>query len=259
MAKERVVDKKEKSLSIREILTYALSDRSYRRLLLSGVLRSPIMILGITEMTMFSYYYGNNGREPYVACVIFLGGGYLLGQILSTMVSPKLSARFGKRKLYIMISILTAVACAFFWVYYRLHSTSMTGMAQMVTIFFVFLLEGSGVGILNYLQSVMIVDCVDGQAKKTGIRLDGIYMSGQSFVIKISTGIATLITSACYGIAGFTDANIQKINELLHQGADFRSDPAFAPYRDVIFFVCSVPAAISLLLSVLPFLHRKSD
>ena len=55
------------------------------------------------------------------------------------------------------------------------------------------MLEGGGVGILNYLQSVMIIDCVDVQEQRTNTRLDGIFMSGQSFAIKISTGIATIV------------------------------------------------------------------
>ena len=257
VSKERVLDKKEADLSIREILKNVFSNKPYIRLLLSGIIRSPVMILGIAEMTMFSYYFGNNGREPYVFYMIFLGGGYLIGQILSTIISPKLLDKLGKRRMYIMVSGFASIACAFFWAYYKFNAASLIEAYKLVVLFLIFIFEGSGVGILNYLQSIMIVDCVDYQERYMGARLDGIFMSGQSLVIKISTGIATLVMSFCYSIAGFTDINIQNINELLYHGANFRTDILFAPYRDIIFFVCSIPAAIGLLISIIPMIKYE--
>lgn len=120
------------------------------------------------------------------------------------------------------------------------------------------MLEGGGVGILNYLQSVMIIDCVDVQEQRTNTRLDGIFMSGQSFAIKISMGIATIVMTILYNWVGFTDDTIRIINEMLTTGANFRTDIFFEPYRNIIFFVCSVPAAIGIVLSLIPMLKYDS-
>lgn len=134
----------------------------------------------------------------------------------------------------------------------------MIDVCNIIVLFIIFVLEGGGVGILNYLQSVMIIDCVDVQEQRTNTRLDGIFMSGQSFAIKISTGIATIVMTILYNWVGFTDDTIRTINEMLAAGANFRTDIFFEPYRNIIFFVCSVPAAIGIVLSIIPMLKYDS-
>lgn len=257
-SKERVVNSKTSKLSIKEMLAIVFSNKDYLRLIGSGVLRSPIMILGIAEMTMFSYYFGNNGREDYVIYMIILGGGYLMGQIIATTIGPALTQRIKKKLLYISISVILAAASLVFWLFYINNPTNMIDVCNIIVLFIIFVLEGGGVGILNYLQSVMIIDCVDVQEQRTNTRLDGIFMSGQSFAIKISTGIATIVMTILYNWVGFTDDTIRTINEMLAAGANFRTDIFFEPYRNIIFFVCSVPAAIGIVLSIIPMLKYDS-
>lgn len=48
------------------------------------------------------------------------------------------------------------------------------------------------------------------------------------------------------------------IKEMLAAGANFRTDIFFEPYRNIIFFVCSVPAAIGIVLSIMPMLKYDS-
>lgn len=257
-SKERVVNSKTSKLSIKEMLAIVFSNKDYLRLIGSGVLRSPIMILGIAEMTMFSYYFGNNGREDYVIYMIILGGGYLIGQIIATTIGPALTQRIKKKLLYISISAILAAASLRFWFFYINNPTNMIDVCNIIVLFIIFVLEGGGVGILNYLQSVMIIDCVDVQEQRTNTRLDGIFMSGQSFAIKISTGIATIVMTILYNWVGFTDDTIRTINEMLAAGENFRTDIFFEPYRNIIFFVCSVPAAIGIVLSIIPMLKYDS-
>ena len=207
---------------------------------------------------MFSYYFGNNGREDYVIYMIILGGGYLIGQIIATTIGPALTQRIKKKLLYISISVILAAASLVFWLFYINNSTNMIDVCNIIVLFIIFVFEGGGVGILNYLQSVMIIDCVDVQEQRTNTRLDGIFMSGQSFAIKISTGIATIVMTILYNCVGFTDDTIRTINEMLVAGANFRTDIFFEPYRNIIFFVCSVPAAIGIVLSIIPMLKYDS-
>ena len=134
----------------------------------------------------------------------------------------------------------------------------MIDVCNIIVLFIIFVLEGGGVGILNYLQSVMIIDCVDVQEQRTNTRLDGIFMSGQSFAIKISTGIATIVMTILYNWVGFTDDTIRTINEMLAAVANFRTDIFLEPYRNIIFFVCSVPAAVGIVLSIIPMLKYDS-
>lgn len=47
--------------------------QSYRRILLSGLLRTPTGLMNLLQMTVLSYYFGNNGRTPYVLYMLLLG------------------------------------------------------------------------------------------------------------------------------------------------------------------------------------------
>lgn len=258
LSRERVVNDKTSNLTVKDMLFNVVSNKDYLRLIWSSILRSPIMILGIAEMTLFSYYYGNNGRESYIIFMIILGGGYLLGQILATIIAPRLAQRIKKKNLYIIISIIIAITSILFWLLYINNDSNMKKIYSVVLLFAIFMVEGGGVGILNYLQSIMIIDCVDVHEQKTNTRLDGVFMSGQSFAIKISTGIATIVMTLCYNKVGFTDDNIRIINEMLALGKNFRTDIFFQPYRNILFFVCSIPAAIGSIISIIPMIKYNS-
>ncbi|HBN38522.1 MAG TPA: hypothetical protein DD404_03240, partial [Ruminococcaceae bacterium] len=100
------------------------------------------------------------------------------------------------------------------------------------------------------LQSVMIADAVDYEEYHKGFRPDGVFFSGQSFITKLSAGISSIIQGIGYSIIGFSGDNVNACNEALRAGASFKAD--YAPYAGMMFFLCSIPPAIGLFLSVIP-------
>ena len=116
------------------------------------------------------------------------------------------------------------------------------------------LFASASFGGINVLQSVMIADCVDYEEYTNGVRTDGIFFSGQSFITKLSSGIATIISSAIYSFVGYSGANVDEMNRAIYeQGASFitYNDGKFAA---AMFFLISVPPAIGMLLSAIPIL-----
>ena len=80
------------------------------------------------------------------------------------------------------------------------------------------------------------------------------FFSGQSFITKLSAGIASLISGAVYAIVKFSDKNVALLNNALVNGADFKTynDGKFAA---AMFFLISIPPAIGMLLAAIPTWH----
>ena len=59
-------------------------------------------------------------------------------------------------------------------------------------------------GSINILQSIMIADCVDYEEYKNGVRTDGVFFSGQSFITKLAMVISSLISGFIYSAVHYT-------------------------------------------------------
>lgn len=116
--KERV-QQSEKKYTMKENFKIAISNDPFRRLLLSGILRSPIMLLSIVGLSLVMYYFFDNnlanlvvdGQLQIIKIVqlLVMAIGLLGGMIIGTAATPKMSAKFGKKQLYNFYSIAGAV------------------------------------------------------------------------------------------------------------------------------------------------------
>ena len=238
--------------------------RPFRQLLISGVLRSPIQLLSLVAMTLVMYYFFNNDlggtlmtengvNFSMVIKVLLLFIGIMGGMLVSSGVTPSLTRRFEKKKLYNAYSLFGAIPFALVFVIYKLSGGNLLSWPMTVLISFVFFVASWAQGGLNVLQSVMIADCVDYEEYNNGIRPDGVFFAGQSFITKLSAGIASLISGAVYAIVGFSGENVAMLNDDLIKGADFTTY-AGGKYAAAMFFLVSVPPAIGMILSALPTL-----
>ena len=105
----------------------------------------------------------------------------------------------------------------------------------------------------------MIADCVDYEEYNSGLRPDGVFFSGQSFITKLSGGIAILIQSVVYGVVEFSGSNIEVMNQRLTEGESFITYNG-GEYAAAMFFLISIPIGIGMLLSAIPTLkYALSD
>ena len=84
-----------------------------------------------------------------------------------------------------------------------------------------------------------------------GYRPDGVFFSGQSFLTKLSGGIAAVIQAAVYAAVKFSDTNLDNINYRLKQGEHFFNMDG-GKYALAMFLLISIPIAVGMLLSALP-------
>ncbi len=260
--KEKVTPQSEKTYTIRENFKIMFGNKPFRQILISGILRSPIQLLAIVAMTLVMYYFFNNDiggtlfvdgalNVALVLKVVILVIGLFGGMIFFPLCVPKLIMKFEKKNLYNFFTLIGAIPFGLIFVFYLISGGNVLTWVGMIVMSILFFMAGASMGSLNVLQSVMIADCVDYEEYTNGIRPDGVFFSGQSFITKLSAGIASLISGAVYAIVHFSDKNVALLNNALVNGADFKTynNGLFAA---AMFFLISVPPAVGMALAAIP-------
>jgi Na+/melibiose symporter-like transporter len=122
-----------------------------------------------------------------------------------------------------------------------------------------FAFGGATGGVTTVLQSLMIADAVDYEEYHNGIRPDGVFFSGQTFIAKMTTGIATILSGIAYTAVGFSDAKVGELNDFITAGGIPRDNPKYTVYITLLFFLVSIPPAIGSILTVIPTWHYCLD
>lgn len=270
--KERV-DKSEKSYTFKENFKIMFGNKPFRQILISGILRSPIQLLMIVAMTLVTYYYANgnimnilvyndDGSLAGINVKILIGlgcvaAGLFVGQFVAMGVTPLIIKKVEKKTLYNVYSIAGAVPFALIFVFYKVSGGDLTTTFWSIIIGICMLFGSAAFGGINVLQSVMIADCVDYEEYYNGVRTDGVFFSGQSFITKLAAGISTIVSSAVYAIVGYSGANVDKLNKAIENGASFLTydgGTGVGKYAEAMFFLISIPPAIGMILSAIPTL-----
>lgn len=270
--KERV-DKSEKSYTFKENFKIMFGNKPFRQILISGILRSPIQLLMIVAMTLVTYYYANgnimnilvyndDGSLAGINVKILIGlgcvaAGLFVGQFVAMGVTPLIIKKVEKKTLYNVYSIAGAVPYALIFVFYKVSGGDLTTTFWSIIIGICMLFGSAAFGGINVLQSVMIADCVDYEEYYNGVRTDGVFFSGQSFITKLAAGISTIVSSAVYAFVGYSGANVDKLNKAIENGASFLTydgGTGVGKYAEAMFFLISIPPAIGMILSAIPTL-----
>ena len=267
------VEKSEKSYTFKENFQIMFGNKPFRQILISGILRSPIQLLMIVAMTLVTYYYANGNimnilkynEDGSLAGINFkiligLGSvaiGLFVGQFVAMGVTPLIIKKVEKKTLYNFYSIAGAVPFALIFVFFKVSGGDLTSTVWSIVIGICMLFASAAFGGINVLQSVMIADCVDYEEYYNGIRTDGVFFSGQSFITKLAAGISTIISSAVYAFVGYSGVNVDKLNKAIENGANFITydgGSGVGKYAEAMFFLISIPPAIGMFLSALPTL-----
>ncbi len=259
------VQQSEKKYTMKENFKIAVSNDPFRRLLVSGILRSPIQLLSIVGLSLVMYYFFDNnlaslivdGKLQVIKIVqlLVMAIGLLGGMIIGTAATPKMTARFGKKQLYNFYSIVGAVPYALIFGVYKLAGGNLMQSMVYVILMAIMMFGASwAMGSINILQSIMIADCVDYEEYKNGVRTDGVFFSGQSFITKLAMGVSSLISGFIYAAVNYTDKHIETLNLDLAAGKYHFYEANDGKYAMAMFLLISIPPAIGMLLSAIPTL-----
>ena len=233
----------------------------FRRMLLSGLLRSPSQLLMVVAMTLFSYYYCDGDlttafTDPKkLVIILIIAGGLFIGQFITMAICPALIKKYDVKKIYNIFSGFSAIPYALMFVVYLIAPTDLADIKWVIVDGILFFAAGAGFGAVNVCQSVMISDCIDYEEYHNGYRPDGVFFSGQSFITKFSAGVASIISGYVYNAVNYSDVNIDAMNNAIANGASFASD--FSEYSKAMWFLISIPPAIGMAISVIPTLKYE--
>lgn len=267
------VEQSEKRYTFKENFQIMFRNKPFRQILISGILRSPIQLLMIVAMTLVTYYYANGnimniiitdeaGKFVGFDIKVLVGigcvaAGLFVGQFVAMGITPALIRKIEKKTLYNFYSIVGAIPFALIYVFYKISGGDLTTVVWSIVVGICVFFAGGTLGGINVLQSVMIADCVDYEEYTNGVRTDGVFFSGQSFITKLSAGIASILSSVVFAAVGYSGANVDKLNKAIEQGADFVTydgGSGAGKYAAAMFFLISVLPAVGMLLSALPTL-----
>ncbi len=273
LATRERVEKSAKSYTFKENFKIMVSNKPFRQILISGILRSPIQLLMIVAMTLVTYYYANgnfmnilltdaSGKVTGIDFQILIGLGCValglfVGQFVAMGITPVLIKKFEKKTLYNFYSIAGAVPFALIYIFFKVAGGDVTSTAWSIVMGICMLFGSAAFGGINVLQSVMIADCVDYEEYHNGVRTDGVFFSGQSFITKLAAGLSTIISSAVYSVVGYSGKNVDILNKAIANGESFITydgGTGKGKYAAAMFFLISIPPAIGMLLSAIPTL-----
>ncbi len=231
----------------------------FRQILISGVIRSPLQLLMILAMPLMLYYYTDNSFDNVgnldggqrILKIALIGVAVFIPQFVAMAVTPVFVRKFENKKIYNFYSIAGAVPYALIIVAYFVFKGNLLSWAGVAVTALCIGMASASMGGINVMQSIMIADCVDYEEYHNGYRPDGVFFSGQSFLTKLSGGIAALIQGVVYAVVGFSGANLDDINFRLSEGAHFFELDG-GKYALAMFFLISVPVAVGMVLSAVP-------
>jgi Na+/melibiose symporter-like transporter len=237
------------------------SCKPFRRILISGVLRAPIQLMTIVVMTLFTYYYCDgdmnrafdfaNNPKMFIILII-IGGGFFIGQFGAMGLFPILIKKIDVKTIYNLTAI-SGIPTGLIFLLFMLHPSEMAEVKNVAILGVLILLAGIGFGLVMVCQSMMISDCIDYEEYHNGFRPDGVFFSGQSFITKLSAGIASIISAYVFNAVGYTGKNIDDMNNALASGSThFATDPNYAKYSWAMWFLLTVPPAIGMIIAILP-------
>lgn len=255
--RERVVSS-EKKPSLKENFITMKNNKPFMQIMLSGILGSPKMLIALAAMPLINYYFAT--KDPIMSFVymVVLGGGMFLGNFTGMGIAPAMMKKFKKKDIYNISNLASALPFAAIFIIYLLTPRGLlaTSIPLIVLFSILFMINGFFSGLVTVLQSSMIADCIDYEEHKTGNRPDGIFFAGQTFLAKLTTGIATILAAIAYAAVGFSDAAVEDLNAYIaNLGPNDllpRDMPIYDNFMMILFLIVSLPPAIGCLLSVIP-------
>ncbi|NCA67489.1 MAG: hypothetical protein EOM87_05440 [Clostridia bacterium] len=242
----------DKKNSLKENIKVIAKNKPFSQILLSGVLGSTKSLIMLAAIPLVTYYFASKNPMLALIYLALLGGGMFIGQFAGMAMTPNLLKIASKKNLYNWSNLLSILPYILIFVAYMIAPHSLTAGGWVAVCFVLFLIAGGTGGVTTVLQSTMIADCVDYEEYKSGTRPDALFFSGQTFIVKLQSGIATILAGVAYTIVRFSDARVAEVNEYISAGGIPRLTGDYTPFMMILFFIVSIPPALGCLLSVIP-------
>ncbi|MDR1409285.1 MAG: MFS transporter [Oscillospiraceae bacterium] len=193
-------------------------NKPYRQILLSGILGGTRNITMLVAMGIVTFYFASKDPTLVILYLVLLGGGLFGGMGIVTAFIPKLLQKHSKKKLYNLSNMLEFFPNVFMFLLFIFKPDGLADWYLLIPMAVMFTLKGICLGLFNTLQTVMIGDAVDYEDYTNRIRPDAVFYSGQTFIVKIGTGLSSAIYYGLRAIVGYSDDNAKLVQEYVDSG-----------------------------------------
>lgn len=209
---------------------------------------------GVVLPALVAFYFSSKNSGLTFLYTFLLGTGSFVGLMLSTFLVPILSRKLGNEKAYVICNLVSILPNIMIFILYLGNKTTMNTLGNFAVMFILSLVSGSFMSLASNIRTLLINDAVELEYKLSGKKPTALFFSFQTAIIKIQSGVSSLISSAGYMVIGFTSSETAKLNEYIARGFVARESTEYTDLFTMLFFLFGVLPAISSLLAVIPFI-----
>ena len=189
MVKERVPSFEEKEGNLKDVYKGLFKSRPFVMLTLSGVLISGQLQFGSFNSYLYKNYFTNTGLSIVGTICTYLPMAVLI------LFTPKLAAKFGKKELCGKMSIISAITSVFLFVTANSESIIQwsnpeQGIYPAWLYMTCLLLIGFGYTFVSLTCWAVVMDVIDYQEYKTGVRNESAVYSAYTFGRQFGQAVA---------------------------------------------------------------------
>lgn len=254
VSKERLQYTEKKSSNEKQQYRYILTNPLLRKIIISGLFSSMSALQGVVLPALVAFYFSSKNSGLTFLYTFLLGTGSFVGLMLSTFLVPILSRKLGNEKAYVICNLVSILPNIMIFILYLGNKTTMNTLGNFAVMFILSLVSGSFLSLASNIRTLLIDEAVELEYKLSGAKPTALFFSFQTAIIKIQSGVSSLISSAGYMVIGFTSSETAKLNEYIASGFVARESTEYTDLFTMLFFLFGVLPAISSLLAVIPFI-----
>lgn len=237
---------------------YIFTNPLLKKIVISGLFSSMNSLQGVVLPALVAFYFSGKDSAVTLLYTFLLGTGSFIGLVLAAFLVPVLSKKLGNTKSYVLCNLGSVIPNILIFVLYLGNKMSMNTFKNFSMMFVLSLISGSFLSLASNIRTLLIDDAVELEEKLSGRKPAALFFSFQTAIIKIQSGVSSLIASIGYIAIGFTSAQTARLNQLIADGFVPREKPEYTFLFTMLFFLFSVLPAVSSGLAVLPFIRFRS-
>ena len=214
---------------------------------MAAVLGSTMVIANISADYISNYLIlqnGNNGFIPKGTVLTTLTVAIGVGMVPAMAVFPLLRKKFSLKQIYIGSSLFGVVAHMACYLIFVGNVEHVNLYLLWVCLFFM----GFPLGIYNVITYALIADSVDYIEWKTGKRSEGVCFAFQTFLSKVTAGIAGVATGLVLDKGGYIEPDPTQLDAM---GKQILATQSPDTLKWLLFMVTVLPA-IGFALTMIP-------
>lgn len=248
--KERV-EQSEKTPSLKESVQMVAKNKVLLIVIMAAILGSTMVIANISADYISNYLIlqnGNNGFVPKGTVLTTLTIAIGVGMVPAMAVFPLLRKKFSLKQIYIGSSLFGMIAHMACYLIFVGNVEHINLYLLWVCLFFM----GFPLGIYNVITYALIADSVDYIEWKTGKRSEGVCFAFQTFLSKVTAGIAGVATGIVLDKGGYIEPDPTQLDAM---GKQILATQSPDTLKWLLFMVTVLPA-IGFALTIIPMLFN---